>query len=45
MYRNGGIIMGLINKMYTKKGRKTIVIVIALILVVAMVIPLFNSIF
>lgn len=37
--------MGLINKMYTKKGRKTIVIVIALILVVAMVIPLFNSIF
>lgn len=32
--------MGLMNKMYSKKGRKTITIVIALILVAAMVIPL-----
>lgn len=35
--------MGLMEKMYSKKGRKTITIVIAVILVLAMVIPLVGS--
>ncbi len=35
--------MGLMQKMYSKKGRRTITIVIAVILVAAMVIPLLGS--
>ena len=35
--------MGLMDKMYTKKGRKTFATVIAIILVAAMIIPLLGS--
>jgi hypothetical protein len=35
--------MGFMEKMYSKKGRKTITTVIAIILVLAMIIPLLGS--
>ena len=35
--------MGFMEKMYSKKGRKSITIVIAVILVLAMIIPLLGS--